>query len=64
MKTLRKMAEFWLDWTGMKRKGEINRLVSAVSIWLSSVADAKRKQYFLWAGQALARFAVAASPSA
>lgn len=55
LKTIRKMAEFWPDWVAMNRGGEVNRLVSAVSIWLSSVADAKRKQLFLWAGQALTK---------
>jgi superfamily I DNA/RNA helicase len=39
----------------MNRSGEINRLVSAVSIWLSSIAGSKRQQYFLWAGQALTK---------
>lgn len=55
LKTIRKMAEFWHDWESMNRAGEINRLISAVSIWLSSIADPKRKQYFLWAGQALTK---------
>lgn len=55
LKTIRKMAEFWSDWVSMNRSGEINRLVSAVSIWLSSIAGSKRQQYFLWAGQALTK---------
>lgn len=55
LKTMRKMAEFWPEWAAMNGNRETNRLVSAVAIWLSSIAAPKRKHYFLWAGQALTK---------
>jgi len=55
LKTMRRMSEFWGDWVKMNGSGQVNRVISAVAIWLSSIADSKKKHYFLWSAQSLTK---------
>lgn len=55
LKTMSKMGELWAEWSSMCNSGEINRVISATAVWLSSLAAEDKKHYFLWSAQSLTK---------